>query len=81
MSRERDTCTADRAIHRAGLEGHMHLLHRRLLLMTLVSRTVAGPSMLGLSACWRAWLLSEELEPQPQDSGCLGSALEKRPSV
>lgn len=83
MSREHDTCTADRAFHRACLVGDMHLLYPRLLLtMTmLVTRTVTGPLMLGLSACQRAWLLSEEQEPQPQDSGCLGSALEKRLSV
>lgn len=81
MSREHDTSTADRAIHRAHLVGNMHLLHPRLLLTMLVSRTVTGPLMLRLSACWRAWLLGEQQEPQPQDSGCLGSALEKRPSV
>lgn len=81
MSREHATYTADRATPRACLVRDMHLLHPRLLLTMLATKTVTGPLLLGPSACLRAWLLNEEQKPEPQGPGHLASALEKRPNV
>lgn len=81
MSREHGTYAADRATPRACPVRDMHLLHPRLLLTVLVTKTVTGPLLLGLSACLRAWLLSEEQKPKPQGSGHPASALEKKLNV